>query len=60
MESIPRPAVQRARTSEALRDLEIIPQLEDLLKETTWRFPPSALNLIQGLIDDYRSGRFVP
>jgi hypothetical protein len=52
--------VQRARTSEALRDLEIIPQLEDLLAETTWKFPPAALDLIRGLIDDYRSGRFVP
>ena len=54
------PFVQRARTSEFLRDAEIIPQLEDLLAETTWKFPPAALNLIQGLIDDYRSGRFVP
>jgi len=52
--------VQRARTSEAVRDVEIIPQLEDLLEETTWRFPPSALDLIRGLIEDYRSGRFLP
>ena len=52
--------VQRARTSEAVRDVEIIPQLEDLLAETTWKFPPAALDLIRGLIDDYRSGRFVP
>jgi len=52
--------VQRARTSEFLRDREIIPQLEDLLAETTWKFPPAALDLIRGLIDDFRSGRFVP
>jgi hypothetical protein len=52
--------VKRARTSEALCDAEIIPQLEDLIKEPTWRFPPEALDLIRGLIEDYRSGRFVP
>jgi hypothetical protein len=52
--------VRRARTSEAVRDAEIIPQLEDLLAETTWKFPPAALDLIRTLIDDYRSGRFVP
>ena len=52
--------VQRARTSEAVRDQEIIPQLEDLLAETTWKFPPAALDSIRGLIDDFRAGRFVP
>jgi hypothetical protein len=52
--------LQRARTSEQVCETEIIPQLEDLLKETTWRFPPEALELIRGLIDDYRSGRFLP
>ena len=52
--------VQRARSSKDMGELEIIPQLEDLLKETTWRFPPQALTLIQTMIDDYRSGRFPP
>jgi len=52
--------VRRARTSESLVDNEIIPQLQDLLGESTWRFPPSALELIRGLIEDYRSGRFIP
>jgi len=52
--------VARARTSESVRDSEIIPQLEDLLAEPTWRFPPTALDLIRTLIDDFRSGRFVP
>jgi hypothetical protein len=52
--------VQRARTSEALCEAEIVPQLEDLLTESTWRFPPAALELIRGLIEDYRSGRFIP
>ena len=52
--------LRRARTSEAVCETEIIPQLEDLLQETTWRFPPQALELIRGMIDDYRSGRFLP
>ena len=52
--------VERARTSQAVSDQEIIPQLEDLLAETTWKLPPAALDLIRGLIDDYRSGRFLP
>jgi len=52
--------LQRARTSEYLCEREIIPQLEDLLGESTWRFPSAALDLIRGLIDDFRSGRLVP
>jgi hypothetical protein len=52
--------VRRARAGAEMRDLEIVPQLEDLLAETTWKFPPAALDLIRGLIEDYRSGRFSP
>jgi len=52
--------VQRARSSKDMCEREVIPQLEDLLQETTWRFPPEALILIQSMIDDYRSGRFTP
>ena len=52
--------IQRARSSGQVRDLEIIPQLEDLLYETTWKFPPSALALIREMIEDYQSGKFVP
>jgi hypothetical protein len=52
--------VKRARSSVEMAELEIIPQLEDLLKETTWRFPPEAVRLIEGMIADYRSGRFIP
>jgi len=52
--------VQRARSSVDLCELEIIPQLEELAKEETWRFPPEALALIQQMIDDYRSGKFIP
>ena len=52
--------VKRARSSTDMCEMEVIPQLEDLLQETTWRFPPEALALIQAMIDDYRSGRFIP
>jgi hypothetical protein len=34
--------------------------LQELLGETTWRFPPEAIALIEDLIDGYRSGRFTP
>jgi thymidylate synthase len=54
------PFLQRARTSEEVREAEIIPQLEELLTEETWHFPDSAVALIRGLIDDYRTGRFQP
>jgi len=52
--------VKRARSSEDMAEMEVIPQLEELMKETTWRFPPEALELIRTLIEDYRSGRFLP
>ena len=52
--------LQRARASEQVCDTEIIPQLEDLLGEPTWKFPAAALEHIRGLIEDYRSGRFQP
>ncbi len=52
--------INRARTSEQVCDTEIIPQLEDLLCEPTWKFPPSATELIRKLIEDFRSRRFIP
>jgi hypothetical protein len=52
--------VRRARTSDQVLDAEIVPQLQELLGETTWRFPPEAIALIEDLIDGYRSGRFTP
>jgi thymidylate synthase len=52
--------VRRARSSVDMCEMEVIPQLEDLRMEETWRFPPEALELIETMIQDYRSGRFVP
>ncbi len=52
--------VAKAWTSEKARDAEILPQLEEHLNETTWNFPPAATELIKGLIEDFKSGKFVP
>ncbi len=52
--------VKRARSSEQVTEAEIVPQLEELRGEETWRFPPEAIALIDDLIDGYRSGRFQP
>jgi hypothetical protein len=52
--------VARARTSDFVKDAEIIPQLEDLMGESTWKFPSEAVALMRQLIEDYRSGRFMP
>jgi hypothetical protein len=50
----------KAWTSEKARDALVIPQLEEHLAETTWNFPPEAVALIKGLIEDFKSGKFMP
>ena len=50
--------LKRARPSDQIAEIEIIPQLEDHLKEDFWKFPPEAVALIEGLIRDYREGTF--
>jgi hypothetical protein len=52
--------VKRARSSEEVKENEVVPQLEMLLTEETWKFPPEAEALIRELIEDYRTGRFMP
>ncbi len=52
--------IRRARTSAQVCETEVIPQLEELLEEATWRFPAAARDLIRGLIEDFRSGRYLP
>tara|TARA_Y100000310_G_scaffold307370_1_gene349395 strand:+ start:3149 stop:4126 length:978 start_codon:yes stop_codon:yes gene_type:complete len=52
--------IERARTSEREKKAMIIPELEDLKKETTWNFPPESIKLIDKLIEDYQSDRFIP
>jgi hypothetical protein len=56
----PEPFLRRARTSEEVCETEIIPQLEQLPTEETWRFPDSAVALIRQLVDEFRTGRFQP
>ncbi|MBI2046657.1 hypothetical protein HYT26_00640 [Candidatus Pacearchaeota archaeon] len=51
---------KRASTSLGVKDTEIIPQLRELKAETTWNFPPEAIDLIDTLIEDYETGRFLP
>ncbi len=52
--------VAKAWTSEKALEAEILPQLEEHLNETTWNFPPEAIALIKGLIEGYKSRKFVP
>ena len=51
---------KRANTSLDVKDTEIIPQLRELKAETTWNFPPEAIKLIDEIIEDYETGRFLP
>lgn len=51
--------IERAWTSDVARDGLIIPELEDLKKESTWNFPQESIDLIDTLIKDYNSGKFV-
>ena len=45
-------------TSEKAAELTILPELEELRAEPTWKFTPEALQIIDNLIEDYRTGRF--
>ena len=53
----------RSLTSEQARDMLILPQLEGLLSERQvqqWRFPEESVALLRSLIEDLKSGRFLP
>lgn len=52
--------IKRAKTSLDVKDTEIIPQLRELKAETTWNFPKESIDLIDALIEDYETGRFLP
>ncbi|HPN81341.1 MAG TPA: hypothetical protein PK619_02700 [bacterium] len=52
--------INRSLASEVARDLEVIPQLEELLtpeKITEWRFPPEEQNTIKTIIDRLKTGQ---
>ena len=50
----------RSMTSEDAMDALVVPQLEELRKEDTWKFTPESLKIIDNLIAGYNSGTFLP
>jgi hypothetical protein len=51
--------VERAWTSEKVQPL-LITELEELKGEDTWNFPPESVKLIEEIIEDFETGKFVP
>jgi hypothetical protein len=51
--------VRRSWTSDFVREM-IVADLRALKAEEVWRFPPGAVKLMDGLIEDYESGRCLP
>jgi thymidylate synthase len=55
--------LKRSLTSEKARDLLILPQLEELRTDSKikeWKLDQTAVALLDELIDDFKSGRFLP
>jgi hypothetical protein len=55
--------LRRSLTSERARDLLVLPQLEELRtdgKIREWKLDDRAVALLDELIDDFKSGRFLP
>jgi len=52
--------INRSMTSEKAKDLLIIPQLEELKEEKEWNFPQGSIEIIDILIEDYKSVKFLP
>ncbi len=50
----------RSMTSSEALDLRILPELEELRGESSWRFPPKSLEIIDMLINGFKSGKFIP
>lgn len=52
---------KRCLKSEDARDLMVLPQLEQLLtEEETWHFGDEQKKIIKGLIDDLKTGKYLP
>ena len=51
--------VEKAMTSETATEALVLPHLKQLETEETWRFPPKAISLINSLINDFETGKFV-
>ena len=55
--------VARGLTSEMARDMLVLPQLQNLLTDRQieqWAFPPESVALIEGLVADLESGKYLP
>ncbi|MEI6732031.1 MAG: thymidylate synthase [archaeon] len=52
-------AVARAKDSQFAAENIVIPELENLMTEETWRFGEKQLNQIKGMIADIESGRLL-
>lgn len=51
--------IQKSWNSEDAKDLLVIPQLEDLLQESYWKFPDSSKDLIKRLINDLKEEKYL-
>ena len=49
--------VAKSLDSDTARDMLVLSQLEQLKTEKTWNFPLKSIEIIDKLIDDFRSGR---
>lgn len=47
-------------SSKNVIDFEVIPQLKELKEETTWHFPPESIAVIDQLIEDFGTRKFLP
>ena len=57
----PEAFLAKCMTSEEAMKKLIIPELEDFLNQREmWKFPPQAIELIDSLLSDIKSGRYVP
>ena len=52
--------IKNSMTSKDAIDTRIIPELEELKKEKTWRLTERELNIIDKLIEGYKSKKFIP
>ena len=52
--------VARSMNSSDAGELLMIPELEELKRESTWNFPQKSIEIIDRIIEGYNSGKFIP
>jgi len=52
--------IKRSMRSKDAKELLIIPQLKQLKTEKTWKFPEQSFQIIDRLIEEYESGKYIP